>query len=234
MYVRDVMSREVVSVRPETPLKDVARLMIGRGISGVPVVDDAGIVVGVVSEADFIIKERGAEAVRRRPLARLLGESREAEAEFAKVVAERAGSAMSSPPITIEAGALLRTAASLMVERAVNRLPVVEDGRLVGIVSRADLIRAYLRSDAELEREIREEVLGRELWVDTSDMTLRVRDGVVLVGGTVDRRSTAELVVSHAARVAGVLAVESSLAWRLDDSEVVAPEPDLVSPFGSC
>lgn len=231
MIVRDVMSRSVQTVRPETPLKDVARLMVERGISGVPVVDDDGAVVGVVSEADFIIKERGADAIHRRPLARLLGDSTEAQAEFAKVVAERAGSAMSSPAITIDVGAPLREAAALMVDRAVNRLPVVERGRLVGIVSRADLVRAYLRSDAELERAIREDVLTRELWEDPSEITVTVADGVVHLAGTVDRRSTAVLIAHQVARLAGVVAVDSELGWDRDDSEVVAPERDRVSLY---
>ncbi len=231
MIVRDVMSRSVQSVRPETPLKDVARLMVERGISGVPVVDDYGAVVGVVSEADFVIKERGADAIHRRPLARLLGESAEAEAEFAKVVAERAGSAMSSPAITIGADAPLREAAALMVDRSVNRLPVLDRGRLVGIVSRADLVRAYLRSDAELEREIREEVLTRELWEDPSEIVATVADGVVHLAGTVDRRSTAALIARHVTRLEGVMAVDSELGWDRDDSEIVAPERDRVSPY---
>src|SRR5581483_10895418 len=103
MEVREVMTRTLVSVRPETPLKDVAALMVEHGISGVPVVDEQGVVLGVVSEADFIVKERGLEGVRHRPLARFLAPGDEARAESAKVQAATAGSAMSSPAITIEA-----------------------------------------------------------------------------------------------------------------------------------
>ena len=231
MLVRDVMSRSVQSVRPETPLKDVARLMVERGISGVPVVDEYGAVVGVVSEADFVIKERGADAIRRRPLARLLGESPEAEAEFAKVIAERAGSAMSSPAITIAVDATLREAAALMVDRSVNRLPVLDRGRLVGIVSRADLVRAYVRADAELERTIREDILTRDLWEDPAEITATVADGVVHLSGTVDRRSTAALIAHEVMRLDGVVAVESELGWDLEDDEIVAPERDRLSPY---
>jgi CBS domain-containing protein len=231
MEVRDVMSRGVISVRPETPLKDVARIMVERGISGVPVVDDEGAVLGVVSEADFVIKERGTEGIHRRLLARFIGDSERTELEFAKVVAEHAGSAMSTPAITIDADAPLREAAALMVDRSINRLPVVEEGRLVGIVSRADLVRAYLRGDPELEDAIRRDVLTKELWEDPSGVSVSVVDGVVHLAGTVDRRSTAALIVRHVARVAGVVAVESELGWRLDDGDIVAPDRDLVSPY---
>ncbi len=231
MDVRDVMSREVISVRPETPLKEVARLLLDHGISGVPVVDDEGTVVGVVSEADFIMKERGADAIHHRLLARLIGDSPEAEVEFTKVVAERAGSAMSSPAITVDGGARLRDAAAIMVDRAINRLPVVEDGRLVGIVSRADLVRAYLRSDRALEATIRDDVIRRELWEDPAAVAVSVTDGVASLSGTVDRRSTADLIARRVAALEGVVAVESSLAWRLDDAEIAAPQHDFVSPF---
>ncbi|MFZ5855038.1 MAG: CBS domain-containing protein [Chloroflexota bacterium] len=231
MKVQDVMTRTVVSVRPETPLKDVAALMVEHGISGVPVVDEQGMVLGVVSEADFIVKERGLEGVRHRPLARFLGRADEARAEIAKVQAATAGSAMSSPAITIEADRPVREAAAVMIEREINRLPVVEDGRLVGIVTRADLVRAYLRPDDELERVIRDEVLVKELWVDPADIEIRVERGVVHLRGTVDRRSTADLVARHVARVEGVVAVDSELAWRLDDSQIRAPAPDYFSPY---
>jgi CBS domain-containing protein len=235
MKVRDVMTRTVLSVRPETPLKDVAALMVEHGISGVPVVDEQGAVVGVVSEADFVIKERGREEalerIRHRPLARFLGHADEARAEVAKIQAATAGSAMSSPAVTIEADRPVREAAAVMVERSINRLPVVEDGRLVGIVTRADLVRAYLRPDDELERLIRDEVLVRELWVDPAEVDVRVERGVVHLRGTVDRRSTAELVARHVARVEGVVAVDSELGWRLDDSEIKAPAPDYFSPY---
>ena len=117
------------------------------------------------------------------------------------------------------------------VKRAINRLPVVEDGRLVGIVTRADLVRAYLRPDDELERVIRDEVLVKELWVDPADIEIRVERGVVHLRGTVDRRSTADLVARHVARVEGVVAVDSELAWRLDDSQIRAPAPDYFSPY---
>jgi CBS-domain-containing membrane protein len=108
MKVAQVMTRQVAAVRPETPLKDVAALMVSKGISGVPVVADDGAVLGVVSEADFVIKERGPEAVHHRLLARVFGESRQTRAELAKIEAQTAGAAMTSPAITVKATDTLR------------------------------------------------------------------------------------------------------------------------------
>ncbi len=231
MRVRDVMSRAVVSVRPDTPLKAAARMMVERGISGVPVVDDLGCVVGVLSEADFVIKQRGVEAIRHRPLARFIGDSPEAELEYAKVVAERVGTAMTSPAVVIEADAELRHAAAIMVDRGINRLPVVEDGRLVGIITRADIMRAYLRSDDDLRTAVLERIIRDELWLDPDDFEIEVEDGVVRLAGTVSRRSVAEIVHRRVGREEGVVAVESALAWREDDTDIIAPEKDLLTPF---
>ena len=112
-----------------------------------PVVSDDGGLLGVVSEGDFLVKEQGAEAIRHRPLARIFGESRTSRASLAKFEALTAGQAMTAPALTIASDRHISEAAALMTARGVNRLPVVDDGRLVGIVTRADLVRAYVRSD---------------------------------------------------------------------------------------
>src|SRR5512138_2664970 len=101
LTVRDVMSRPPLTVRPETSLKDVARLLVEHRISGLPVVDAGGRVVGVVSEADLLLKEGGAGQVRHRRLAWLLGESGATRAALAKTAARTAGDAMTRPPVTI-------------------------------------------------------------------------------------------------------------------------------------
>ena len=125
LKVRDVMTQEVVTVEPETPLKDVARLMIDYGVSGIPVVDQTGLVVGVVSEADLLVKERGPEAIPRRPLTWLIGESKATERDMAKLKAVAAREAMTSPPVTIGPDRPLHEAADLMIRERINRLPVV-------------------------------------------------------------------------------------------------------------
>jgi CBS domain-containing protein len=232
MKVRDVMTQSVLSVRRGTPLKEVALLFIDNKISGVPVVDVDGAVLGVVSEADLLMKEQGADPVRHRPLARLLGESRESRTQLAKLGAVTAVEAMTAPAVTIESGRRISEAAALMTARRVNRLPVVDDGRLVGIVTRADLVRAYVRSDDELARTIREDVLRGILWLDPALFTVIVTDGVASISGRVQRRSTAGMVERTASMVPGVIDVHADVTWELDDSRAEPASLDPVFPFG--
>ena len=218
MKVAEVMTRQVAAVRPETPLKDVAALMVSKGISGVPVVGDDGAVMGVVSEADFVIKERGPNAVHHRLLARVFGESRQTRAELAKIEAQTAGAAMTSPAITVQATDTLRWAAQQMADLKINRLPVVEGSRLVGIITRADVVRAYVRPDPELARLVREEVLAKTaFWLEPDAFVVDVKDGVVHLGGRVERRSLAETIVDVIRDLGGVVGVASELSWELDD-----------------
>lgn len=232
MTVRDVMTRSVVSGHRGKPLKEVALLLVGQRISGVPVVDVDGAVLGVVSEADLLIKEQGANAVRHRPLARFLGESRETRDQLAKLGAVTAAKAMTAPAVTITSGRSIHDAAAIMTGRGVKRLPVVDDGRLVGIVTRTDLVRAYVRSDDELARTIREDVIRGILWLDPALFMVIVTDGVASISGRVERRSTAEMVERTASIVPGVIHVDADLSWELDDSGAEPASLDPVFPFG--
>ena len=230
--IRDVMTRHVLTVRPETPLKQVARILIDGGVSGVPVVDDANRVVGVVSEADFLVKEQGASSVRHRRLARLLGESEETREQLAKVDARTAGEAMTQPARTIDASRSIQEAANLMTRHRVNRLPVVDRGVLAGIVTRADLVRAYLRTDEELQQIIRDDVLHRILWLDPAAFEIDVRDGEVALRGHVDRRSTARIVEEAVTMVPGVVSVTTELHWSIDDRDLQPASRDVAFPYG--
>ncbi len=229
--VQEMMTKRVVSVHRETPLKDVARLLIDNRISGVPVVDVDGAVLGVVSEADFLPKEQGEAAIHHRPLARLFGDSAESRAQQARIVATSAGEAMTCPAETIEARKPVSEAARVMMARGVNRLPVVADGVLVGIISRGDLLRAFIRSDRELEATIRDDVLLHILWLDPAQFDVTVKDGVASIGGRVERRSTADMVERTVAMVPGILHVESDVQWSLDDSKLQPPTKDAYFPF---
>lgn len=232
MKVAQVMTRQVAAVRPETPLKDVAALMVSRGISGVPVVAEDGSVVGVVSEADFIIKERGREAVHHRLLARFFGESHETMAELAKIEAQTAGQAMTSPAITVQADETLRQAAEEMASRKINRLPVVEGSRLVGIITRADVVRAFVRPDAELARLVREEVLAKTaFWLEPDSFLVEVDNGVVHLAGRVDRRSLAETIVEVTRDLGGIVGVSSDLSWEHDDLHGHEPGAETPDPL---
>lgn len=228
--VKDVMTREVLTVTRETPLKDVARILVDAGVAGVPVVED-GVVVGVVSEADLLVKEQGPGAIRRRRLARLIGESEATRRQLAKVAARTAGEAMTAPAIVIGPTRSLAEAAAVMNEHQVNRLPVVEDGRLVGIVARADLVRAYLRTDEDLLRTIQEDVLLRILWLDPATFDVAVRDGEASIRGHVERRSTARIVEETIAMVPGLVSLHAQIGWTLDDRDVRPAVRDAVFPF---
>lgn len=231
LTIRDVMSRPALTVHPETPLKEVARRLVEHRISGLPVTDADGRVVGVISEADLLLKEQGPASVHHRRLARLLGESTETRSQLAKLAATTAGAAMTAPAITIGVDRPIAEAAALMTGRGINRLPVVDDGALVGVVSRADLIKAYVRSDDELAAIIRDEVLYRTMWLDPALFDVEVRDGIVRLGGSVGRRSTAEVIERVTALIPGVVDVLSTIHFEADDRDVVAPDRDLVSAF---
>ena len=232
MTVRDVMTRSVVSVHPTTPLKEVAQLLLDNGISGVPVVDVTGVVLGVVSEADLLIKEQGADAIRHRPLSRFRGESAESRAQLVKLGAVTAADAMTAPAITITPARSIHDAAAIMTNRKVNRLPVVDDGQLVGIVSRSDLVRAYVRSDDELAATIRQDVILRILWLDPALFTVVVEDGLASISGHVERRSTAEMIERAVRMVPGIVDVHASVAWTTDDARLEPAAYDPVFPFG--
>ena len=217
MKVRDVMTQSVISVPPEMSLRDVARLLIDHQISGVPVVDEAGAVVGVVSEADLLVKQLSRPVSRRLPLEWILGERHDPE-ELRHRAATTAAETMSAPAVTIDADRPLREAAAVMIDRSVNRLPVTSTGRMIGIITRADLVRAYLRLDQEIVHAVNEEVIRRTMWLDPSAFALDVREGVVRIDGSVDRRSTARILEKLIGLVDGVAHVESHLAWELDDT----------------
>jgi CBS domain-containing protein len=209
--VDELMTTPVASVRPEAPLKDVATLLVERGISAVPVVR-GGEIVGVVSEADIIEEERGPARDRRGPFARLLRGDHERLST--RLAARTAAEAMTAPAVTIEWWQSAAAAATLMIERGVKRLPVVKDGKLVGIISRSDLVRAYARPDAEIEREIKERVILRGFWLELGDVTVAVHGGEVTLSGTVDSEVDVEVLPRLVQRVPGVVLVTSSLTAR--------------------
>lgn len=179
MQVKDVMTRDVISVEPSSPLRDAAALLVAHRISGMPVVAD-GAVVGVISKRDVLFKEQ-------RPLevdgwrARLIDPliARKASKPDARLVSE----AMTAPAVTIGPGTRLAIAARRMLEEGVSRLPVVANGELVGMLTSSDLVRAFVRPDREIEQEITEDVLGRQLLLDHHVVEASVIDGNVVLRG---------------------------------------------------
>ncbi len=214
MNVEDLMTREVVSVQQDATLKEVAQALVHHRITGVPVCDAQGAVIGVVSEADLLYKVR--PAVERDGLVGwLIGGPLPPEA--AKTAALTAEEAMTAPAITISPRGTVEDAARLMMTRGINRLPVLDGTRVVGIVTRADLVRAFTRSDEELAQEIREDVIRRTLWIDPALVVVEVDDGAVRLSGQVQTRTDASLIERFAARVPGVVSLHSTVSWRDDN-----------------
>jgi CBS domain-containing protein len=212
MRVSDVMSTEPFTVRAETPLKEAARQMLDRGISGLPVVDSGGRLVGIITEGDFVARQLSQTEARPRLLAALL---RRPEPPHDT---ETVGEAMTASPVTITAEASLTEAARLMVSQRVKRLPVVDlNGDLIGIVSRADIMSAFARADAGVEEEIRSGILTRLLFHEPDAIEVSVDQGIVSLRGELPNRSDVRLLVALAGRVDGVVRVDEQLTWRYDD-----------------
>lgn len=209
------MTRDVLTVAPDTSLKDVARLLIANGISGVPVCGANGRVLGVVSEADILRKEEGVSPELARPLAWLV---RQLDGELAKISARTAFEAMTAPALTVRPTQQVSEVAQLMVDHRINRLPVVGADGLVGIVSRADLVRAFIRSDEEIEEEIRTDVLLETMLLPPGDVEVSVHDGRVVLGGRMSTQQDAEVLERFVRRVPGVLDVEVDVRWSAGDS----------------
>ena len=211
MHVKDVMQTEVVTVAPEATLKEAAALLVEHRISGLPVVDADGAVVGVVSEADILYKERG-DRPPRGAFAWFFDPGGLADAK--KLEARTVAEAMTSPATTIQRWRNVADAARAMIELGINRLPVVHHDKLVGIVTRADLVRAFARSDEEIRTEIREDVLRRTLMLpNPGAIDVGVEDGAVTLSGSVERQYEAEVAAEASARIPGVVSVASTLTW---------------------
>lgn len=213
--VADLMTTEVVSVDETAGFKQMVELIKQHRISALPVVDGQRRVIGVVSEADLILKEDRID----------LGEQHVFESHRRRQERERAGGTTarelaSVPAVTIGPGDSVREAAKLMHDRAIKRLPVVDgDGRLVGVISRSDVLRVFMRSDYEIRREIVEDVIRRTMLLGAPPLVISVTDGIVTATGEVDRKTDAEILTRLSAAVAGVVAVESHIRYRYDDEK---------------
>ncbi|MEU9046291.1 MULTISPECIES: CBS domain-containing protein [unclassified Kitasatospora] len=219
--VQDVMTQEVVTAGPDMPFKEIAALFHRNDITAIPVIDDQGRPLGMVSEADLIRKE----AVLPDPEGRTPGRWLDAH-DRARAEAETAGGLMTSPAITARATWTIPEAARAMDKHKVKRLPVVDEvGRLVGIVSRRDLLQIFLRHDAAIREEITHDVLGQTLWLAPADVRAVVHDGVVTLSGRVPRKSLIPIAEQLCRAVDGVVAVHQTLDFTEDDTDVPLEHP---------
>jgi CBS domain-containing protein len=214
MKVRDLMQSDVRTTTPDASLKDVARTLVENRISGMPVCDADGKVVGVISEGDILFKERGRPQQRPAPLGWLLDGG--SSADLRKATARVAADAMTAPAITIRPSSSATEAARLMIEEGVNRLPVVkQDGHVVGIVTRADLVRAFTRPDVAIATEIQQDILERVLWAEPSAVQISVREGEVEVAGELETSTDVEIFEQLVQKVPGVVALRSRVTYRV-------------------
>jgi CBS domain-containing protein len=214
LTVADVMTRDVFTVGPEAGYQTIADLLVTRSVSAVPVVDESGRVLGIVSEADLLAKLEYTDRLPHHALAtrRMRGSHRKARGDIASEL-------MSSPAVTIGAEASVSRAARLMDAARVKRLPVVDPhGRLLGLVSRRDLVRLYARSDAQIRSAVHEVL--RALWLAPDSIAVSCEAGVVGLQGRLDRRTTAEIVVNFVRSTPGVVDVQDELTWVDDDSDL--------------
>jgi CBS domain-containing protein len=194
LCVKELMSSPVVTVPPELPVKQVAALLVERCISAVPVLDARGQLVGIVSEADLVPLQAAPQRSRRFPHPdRLL--------EF---LPDTAGEAMTQHVVALPEDATVAEAASLMVERAVKRIPIVRDGRVTGIISHRDLLRALARPDAAIRAEV-EELLDERV-LQLGEVRVAVLGGVAHLSGPPDRggQRLAEVLVRSVPGTVGV------------------------------
>jgi len=219
--VKDVMTTHVVAVRLNATFKDMATRLREFRVSAFPVLDAENKVVGVVSEADLLTKEALEDSAPGLMSGILRGRER------AKAEAVTAADLMTKPPVTIGPRELVSHAARLMYSRKVKRLPVVDDdGRLIGIVSRADVLSVYSRPDADIRHDIIENVIIGTVLTDPARFTVTVRDGMVTVEGKPENASVGRDMVEEIRHVEGVVTVRDRLIYPPEQRSVPRTDGD--------
>jgi CBS domain-containing protein len=214
------MTTDVLTVGPDSPMKEAARRMLEAGVSGLPVTDDQGALIGIITEADFVATEADRRVRRRAGLLRLIHHDDEIPSQERLV-----GDVMTTDVKVIDPEVDHAEAARLMEKEHIKRIPVVEDGALVGLISRSDMLRAYARPDQEIIDEIRDHIMKEILWVDPRRATIECVDGNVMLSGQMETRSDANLLVELTRRLDGVTSVGDHLTWEVDNTKL-----EMVSP----
>jgi CBS domain-containing protein len=236
MNAADVMTRNVLSVRPDATIAEAIGLMLDNRISGLPVLDETGRLVGILTEGDLLRRgETGTERHRPRWLEILMGPGRLA-AEYVRTHGRRIAEVMTRDPVTVSPETPLAEIVALMERHRIKRVPVLDGNVPVGILSRADLLRglagvlAEAPAAAASDEEIRERILAelaRSAWVPRDGVAITVENGVVDLNGVIlDEKERAALRVA-AENVPGVRAVEDHLVWvePVSGTVIDAPQP---------
>ena len=211
LTVADVMTSRVHVASPLAPFKLLVRLIEENRVSAIPIVDQQGVPIGIVSESDLLLKERRFELETSRDLMHV----QKRRQDRVKARGTVASDLMTSPAITVPSDTSLSAAARLMHEKNVRRLVVVNDrGRIAGVVSRSDLLQVFLRPDRELGEEIARNLVPAVLLAPDDTVGVHVRWNVVTLSGEVDRKSDAEILKRLTLQLDGVVDVVDRLSYR--------------------
>ncbi|MBN8968879.1 MAG: CBS domain-containing protein [Rhizobiales bacterium] len=234
MRAHQIMSRPAISVTPETSILDAANLMLRRHISGLPVIDDAGKLVGIVSEGDFIRRsEIGTTKKRGRWLSFLIGPGG-AATDFVREHGRKVGDVMTPDPVTISEDATLEDAVALMEKKNVKRLPVMHGNAMVGILTRSNLLQAVASLARDIpdptadDDRIRERIIREIEKADWRPLNLEVivRDGIVHLSGVIADERSRQATIVAAENIEGVRLVHDHLCWVDAMSGLYIPSPE--------
>jgi len=217
--VADVMTRDVITTTPRTPIREVARLLVEHGISGLPVVDDDGAVVGMLSEGDLIVRQRPRAPASWWYL--LFRDGERLARDYRKRTGTTAAEVMSTKVIHVTPETPIEWVAALLHGHRIRRLPVLEQGRLVGIVSRGDLVRALAtssmstvaRSDVELVAEMKRR-MAREAWISRRGLLVEARAGTLTLVGLVESDAEHDALETMARAIPGCRSVDNQTISR--------------------
>jgi CBS domain-containing protein len=216
MLARELMSTPVVTTYPEAPLKEVLTIMATHRVSGAPVVDRLGGIVGIISESDILRRLEFRE--KSGGLLGLLDMLAHAVGADQKLVGQTAADLMTTKVISAGPDASVREVGRLMTIYDINRVPIVEAGHVIGIVTRGDILRIFARPDTAISQEIQWKA-ARDLGKDVGALQISTRDGVVAIAGEIERRSDALQLERWARSTEGVVNVDvRALRYRSDDS----------------
>ena len=204
--VKDVMSTHVIAVRQRAPYKEMATMLHEQRVSAFPVLDDDNKVIGIVSEADLLTKEAlDGTLPRALPIPTRHRERRQ-------VNGVTAADLMTKPPVTIGPDAPVAHAARLMYSHRVKRLPVISDrGRLIGIVTRADVLSVFSRPDAEIKQQVIRDLILDAFLCDPDRFTVTVKDGIVTIEGMPETPLIGRDIIDAVRHIEGVVAVRDRL-----------------------
>ncbi|MGI9609610.1 MAG: CBS domain-containing protein [Acidimicrobiia bacterium] len=215
MKLRNLMSSNVLTISPDAPLKQAARLMMDAGVSGLPVVTSDGTLVGIITEADFVATEADRRKKERARLLRFLDRGDEIPSQERLV-----GDVMTPHVHTLGPDTDHADAARLMKAERVKRVPVTEGGKLIGLVSRTDMLKAFARPDDEIAEEIRDHVMHEILWVNPNRVQVVVKDGNVVLTGLLETKSDCTLLIALTRRLDGVVSVKDQLTFEIDNTKL--------------